>query len=177
MDPRSKIVDLRTKILAGVTAICLAGGAFVVGDNAGAAVDPGTGEVVGEFTYGLTPARLLDSRPRGTTTDGQFSGTGKLAPNTALTLKVTGRGGVPAGATSAILNVTVVGPTTGGYVAVWPSGNWPGNSNANFSAGSIVSNLVFSGLDSQGRVKIMANAGSPDIVVDVVGYLSDQPAR
>jgi len=143
--------------------------------TAGAAVDPGTGDVVGEFVYGITPARLLDTRPGTTTTDGQFVGGGTLGPATPLTLPVAGRGPVPADATAVMLNVTVVGPAAPGFLSVWPSGPFPGTSNLNFGAGAIVPNMVFSALES-GSLRIMASGGSPHVVVDVVAYLSDQPA-
>ena len=143
--------------------------------TAGAAVDPGTGDVVGEFVYGITPARLLDTRPGGATTDGQFVGGGVLGAATPLTLTVAGRGSVPADATAVMLNVTVVGPVDPGYLSVWPSGPFPGTSNLNFAAGSIVPNMVFSALTG-GSLRIMASGGAPHVVVDVVAYLSDQPA-
>ena len=143
--------------------------------SAGAAVDPGTGAVIGEFVYGVTPARLLDTRPGYNTVDGLFSGSGRLSANTPITLTVGGRGPVPADATSVMLNVAVVDPSAPGFLSVWPSGTWPGTSNLNYVAGSVVPNSVFSGL-SGGTLRIMASGGSPHVVVDVMGYLSDQPA-
>ena len=143
--------------------------------TAGAAVDPGTGDVVGEFVYGITPARLLDTRPDGSTVDGQSVGAGTLTGGIPISLAVAGRGSVPADATAVMLNVTVVAPAAPGYLSVWPSGPFPGTSNLNFTAGSVVPNMVFSAL-SGGQLRIMASGGAPHVVVDVVAYLSDQPA-
>ncbi|MEZ5232063.1 MAG: hypothetical protein AB7W59_27600 [Acidimicrobiia bacterium] len=144
-------------------------------DRAGASVDPGTGDVVGEFTYGVTPARLLDTRPGTYTVDGQYVGIGSMADMTPVTIQVAGRGGVPADATSVLLNVTAVGPTAEGFLAVWPSGPFPGTSNLNFKAADVVPNMVFTPL-SNGAVTVMASSGRPHVLIDVAAYSSDQPA-
>ena len=49
----------------------------------------------GSYT-GLTPARLMDTRPGFPSIDGQFSGGGVIGEGGVLNLTVTGRGGVPA---------------------------------------------------------------------------------
>ncbi|MCC6435488.1 MAG: hypothetical protein IT196_10705 [Acidimicrobiales bacterium] len=144
-------------------------------DRAGASVDPGTGDVVGEFTYGVTPARLLDTRPGTYTVDNQYVGTGALSDMTPMTVQVAGRGGVPLDATSVLLNVTAVQPAAEGFVSVWPSGPFPGTSNLNFRAGDVVPNMVFTPL-ANGSITVMASSGRPHVLIDVAAYSSDQPA-
>lgn len=143
---------------------------------AGAVTDPGTGEIVGEFVYGIAPARLLDTRPGSYTVDGQYRGIGALRDEQPITVQIAGRGGVPADATSVMLNVTAVTPDDGGFVAVWPSGAFPGTSNLNFAAGDVVPNMVYTALHN-GTLQIMASSGHPHVLIDVAAYLSDQPSR
>jgi len=159
---------------AAAAAVALLGNGGSEQEQAGAVVDPGSGETVGEFVYGLTPARLVDTRPDGSTVDGRERGAGPFVDGQTVTVAIAGRGGVPAGATSVLLNVTVVDPSGPGHLAVWPSGPHPGTSSVNFGGTAVVANLVFSALD-RGSVTMMVVGGSTDVVVDVVGYLSDLP--
>ena len=63
----------------------------------------------GGFTS-LAPSRLLDSR------SGVGAASAAVAPGGTVHLQVTGQGGVPATAVSAVvLNVTVTAPTGAGY--------------------------------------------------------------
>ena len=54
-----------------------------------------------------SPTRILDTRPDGTTVDGQFAAVGIRPLGTTLQLPTAGRAGVPADAKSVVLNVTV----------------------------------------------------------------------
>ncbi len=121
---------------------------------------------------GLTPTRLLDSRPGGTTIDGLFAGTGRLGEDSLLDLDVGGRGGVPlAGVGAVALNVTAVGPTDESYLTVWPSGvARPTASNLNFGSGRTVPNMVVVALGAQGRVTLFNATGSAHVLVDVLGW-------
>jgi len=120
----------------------------------------------------VTPARILDTR----------SGTGApqapLGPNQSLTLQVTGRGGVSASGVSAVvMNVTAVQGTLPSYLTVWPADvSQPLASNLNFTPGEDIPNLVTVKLSASGQVKIYNNAGSVDVVADVVGWYGDGTA-
>src|SRR5690606_25765166 len=73
----------------------------------------------------VVPARLVDTRQVGTP-----------APGYALRVPVTGRGGVPADAAAAALNLTVTGASGPGYITVWPcAGEPPVTSSLNYAAG------------------------------------------
>jgi hypothetical protein len=89
-----------------------------------------------------------------------------------LDVVVAGRGGVPADATGAILNVTVVEPCGDGFATVYPAGapNPPLASNSNYRAFQNVAGLVTSPLGAGGAVSVYTQAQA-DIVVDVVGYI------
>ena len=115
----------------------------------------------------LTPARLLDTRRKvGVTTTTPLGG-GKY-----IDLAVAGQKGVPAsGATAAVLNVTVVAPTSQGYVTVYPTGtSRPTASSVNFNKGWTGANLLTVKLGTGGKVRIHNYAGSTHVVADVVGY-------
>jgi hypothetical protein len=81
---------------------------------------------------------------------------------------VAGRGGVPAGANGAVLNVTIVDPVAGGYATVYPCGTVPFTSSVNYSAGENVANEVFATLSSTGTICVYTSA-TANVIVDVAG--------
>jgi hypothetical protein len=120
-------------------------------------------------TGGLTPARILDTR----------DGTGGVAaaalgPGSALDVQIAGRGGVPAtGISAVILNVTVTGTTTSGYLIVYQKGiARPLASNLNWVAGQTVANLVEVPLSADGQVTVFNSQGSSNVIFDVTGFVS-----
>jgi hypothetical protein len=125
----------------------------------------------GSFT-GLTPARLLETRPSLATVDGQLNGVGPIGPGAVLALPVLGRGSVPAAGVDAVaLNVTATGGTAPSFLTVWPSGaTKPTASNLNFVAGDTVPNMVIAKVGPDGQILIFNLAGNVDVVVDVLGW-------
>ena len=124
----------------------------------------------GPLFAGLAPARLLDTRAGTSTVDGQFQGGGMLGADGTLTLRVAGRGGVPASATAVVLNVTATNPTAATYITVYPSGvTRPTASNLNVDAGSTTANMVIVPIGADGAVTLYNFTGSTDVVVDVLG--------
>ncbi len=121
---------------------------------------------------GLTPARVLDTRVDGQTIDGSFAGGGALAAGATFDLQVSGRAGVPLSGVGAVaLNVTVTNPTAAVFVTAWPTGSArPNASNLNAVAGQTVPNMVMVPLGASGRVSLFVNAGSADMIVDVLGW-------
>jgi hypothetical protein len=77
---------------------------------------------------------------------------------------------VPAGATSAVLNVTVTEPQGNGFVTVYPcdADRDPNTSNLNYTAGQTVPNAVFVKLSGAGTVCLFTS-NSVQMVVDVNG--------
>lgn len=128
----------------------------------------------GPLFSGLTPARLLDTRPGGSTVDGLGLGEGTFGPGAARRLQILGRGGVPAaGVGSVALNVTVTGPTADSYLTVWPSqATQPTASNLNWVAGDTFPNMVIVPVGPDGKVSIYNEAGRADVIVDVLGWFS-----
>lgn len=133
----------------------------VVADVTGYYVDPAA-DVPGAGFVPVAPARLLDSR--------QGS---RLAERTTYPLQVAGTGGVPSGATAAVLNVTAVGPDKTTNVRVSPHGTGvPGASSLNATTGQVVANAVVVGLSGDGLVDLYNASGTTDLLVDVTGYFT-----
>ena len=115
----------------------------------------------------ITPYRLLDTR--------KAPNACRLAPGGHLDVKVTGVGGVPStGVGAVVLNVTGVKPTGAPtYLSAFPAGTvWAGTSSVNVPTSGNAAALVTVPVGSGGKVSIR-NASRPvDVVVDVVGYFT-----
>ncbi|MFD7557363.1 PKD domain-containing protein [Streptomyces sp. NPDC059835] len=116
----------------------------------------------------LNPARLVDTR------EGLGASRRQIAGQSAIGVQITGKGGVPAGATAVALNVTVTNPRQAGHLTVFPSGQTaPTTSNLNFGAGQTIANSVIIPIGAGGKIDIRNGAwDGTDVVVDVVGYYS-----
>ncbi len=118
----------------------------------------------------VLPARLLDTRRGLVTVDGAFEAIGTRAAGSVTELVVTGRGGVPADASTVVLNVTVTEPTSSGFVTVFPCGSErPNASSLNHVAGQSVPNAVVSKVGTGGRVCLFTMTRA-ELIVDVNGY-------
>jgi hypothetical protein len=113
----------------------------------------------------LTASRVLDTRT------GIGARKGAVGAHGTVSVSVFGRAGVPVRNVSAVvLNVTLTGPTTGGYLTVY-SGSRPTVSNLNFVRGQTVANLVLARPSSSGTVTIYnGSSGTVQVFADVSGY-------
>jgi hypothetical protein len=127
------------------------------------AATPASAATTGSGYTAITPYRALGSTAAGT----------PVVAGTPATVQITGTT-VPAGATAAVLDVTVSAPTAAGYLEVYPTGSAPSTptSNVNFTAGETVANLVTVPLSSSGAVSVLNYAGTANVDVDVEGYYS-----
>ena len=131
-----------------------------------------------------SPARLCDTRagnPSGLSGgDAQCNGVAnageRLGANGTIPVKVATLNGIPTGATAAVLNVTVVNPTAGGYLTVYPQGAaQPNTANVNYTAGQTTGNRVIVPLSTSGATPgdiSVYSSSAADVVVDVSGYYS-----
>jgi hypothetical protein len=91
-----------------------------------------------------------------------------------INVKIANINGIPAGATAAVLNVTVVNPKAAGFLTVFPQGSTlPFASNVNYTAGQVTSNRVTVPLSTSGATPgyVSVYSSSPaDVVIDVSGY-------
>jgi hypothetical protein len=119
----------------------------------------------------VTPARLMDSRPgQPPTIDNDAQGFGPLTTGTVTELQVTGRAGVPADATAAVLNVTVTEPQGPGFLTVFPCGSGlPNAANLNYLAGQTIPNAVIAKIGAGGKV-CLYTINTTHVVVDLNGW-------
>lgn len=112
----------------------------------------------------LPPERIVHTR----------SGTGgveRLAGGRAVDVQVGGRGGVPVGASAAVVTVTTVDAAHPAFLTAWESGTpMPPTSDLNIPLGPPRANLFVLPLDAGGASTMRLNAGSVDLIVDVLGY-------
>lgn len=133
-------------------------------------------DLSGWFAAGSTvstrvPVRVADTRL------GELSGwtKGALAAQQVFEFPVVGVAGVPNGATSALLNLTVVNPQSAGWALVYPcQASRPLASNINFSAGATVAVSVAAVISPRGTVCVAGNA-TADLVIDLVGHYPGTP--
>jgi hypothetical protein len=114
----------------------------------------------------VEPARILDTRT------GVGAPAGKVAAGSTITLQVTGAGGVPAGATGVVLNLTATASEGAGYATAYPAGGTqPEASVINYSAGEDVANMVTAQLSAGGALAIFNDQANVHLLADVAGYL------
>jgi hypothetical protein len=121
----------------------------------------------------LSPARILDTRI------GVGAPKGAVGKGSAITVQVTGQGGVPSSGVSAVaLNVTATGAPAAGFVQVVPSagGTAAGSSsNLNVVARQTVANLVVVPVGDSGAVDVYSSSGT-HVLADVAGWFTDDSA-
>jgi hypothetical protein len=127
-------------------------------------------EVVAGSTYHpITPVRLLDSR--------SSIGTGTFTSGVPRSVQIGGRPGVPSGVTAITANLTVVGQTAAGFVAVTPvSTASPTTSTINFPVKDTRANGLTVPVGPTGKVWLVYKASSTtaktDLLLDVTGYFT-----
>jgi hypothetical protein len=112
----------------------------------------------------LTPTRILDTRAGVPVTAGEDR-----------TVVVGGAGGVPRDAVAAALSVTGTGASAPLDLQVFPTGDRPARrtSSVNVRAGEAVANLVPATLGTNAAVVLSLSQGSAAVVLDVLGYLTE----
>jgi hypothetical protein len=122
----------------------------------------------------FSPCRLMDTRP--TTQVGPRSA--PLGVEETYTADVWGSHGnctIPTGTLGVVANVTVVNGSAASFLTVFPAGEpRPTASNLNWVAGQQPTpNQVTAALSSTGQLSLYNLAGSVDVIVDIVGTLTD----
>ncbi len=118
----------------------------------------------------LGPERLLDTR----------SGNGLLGAfvsGTPREVVIAGRRGIPHDATAVVINVTMVEPTSGGYVTVGPNvTSTPATSTLNTPRKDIRANGTTVALDEHGDLSAVFKGPSgarTHLLIDVAGYYAE----
>ena len=119
------------------------------------------------------PERVLDTRngtgaPKGAV---QAGGTVRVLVALGNTFLA------PPGDMSAVaVNITVVNPSSGGYVTAYADGtSKPGTSNLDFTTGQTVANSAIVPVAANGEIDLTTTA-TANLLVDVVGYYSTSPS-
>jgi hypothetical protein len=123
----------------------------------------------GQLHLLAAPVRVYDSRPGGTN-DGPISGGATRVVSLAGT---TATPAVPAGATGALVSLTLDATVSSGFLAMFSNAvTWPGNSNVNwYTNGQILAVTTVSAVDVDGKIKVLAGGpGSTQFIIDVIGY-------
>ena len=135
------------------------------------------GSVSADLVYTpLAPCRIADTRVVG----GPIASGASRGFHGYTTTNFTSQGGnnssncgIPANPSALMLNFTVVTPTAGGYLTVFPFGTTqPFAANLNYKIGDIVGNEIAAKMtlgSSTDEFSVFA-AGRTDLVVDAVGY-------
>ncbi len=132
-------------------------------------------DVVGYLPAGtavtnITPSRLVDTRPTGDTVDDQNQAEGRRPADTQTRIQVTGRAGVPATATTAVLYITAVQPDGIGFVTVHPcAATRPNVSSLNHVPGVNGGNEIITRLDAGGGICVYTSA-TTHITIDAVAH-------
>ena len=120
----------------------------------------------------VAPARLLDTR------SGVGAPKGSLVGGSAVDLRVSGIGAVPADAVAVVLNVTATQVAQATHVRVFPTPadsedqTPPDISNLNLTPGRDQPNLVTVRVGDAGRVRLYLHQGRADLIADIAGYYS-----
>ncbi|HTQ79000.1 MAG TPA: M12 family metallo-peptidase [Thermoanaerobaculia bacterium] len=167
------VVDLQT-----ITAVSSAHSAGVV-SVAVTNPDNGNGSMSNSFFYNppsgalafytLSPCRLADTR----NPTGPYGGPA-LAAGAERSFVATGHCGIPSTAKAVSLNISVTGPTAGGFLSFFPGNAIPmGTTSLNFSPGQTRTNNAIFELASDGSGTLMVQngaTGAVQVILDVNGY-------
>lgn len=157
---------LRTALLVSA-ALLVTGVPGLPGPSPASAATP----TAGQSTYvPVSPVRVMETRPSQGVIGPQA---GPVGPGGTVDLVVAGVNGVPAGATAVVLNVTVVQPTSGTDVRVYPTpadASFPTVSNLNAAVGVTVANLVTVKVGQGGAVRLRNEKGETHLLADLSGY-------
>lgn len=114
----------------------------------------------GSLFFPVNSYRLFDSRT--STVPGH-----RLGPNQQLTIQ----SGYP-GAAAVAANITLTDTTGPGFIAVWPTGPWPGTSSVNSSASNqSIANYVIIPVALDGTFQLLVQSQA-NVIVDIMGYFS-----
>jgi YVTN family beta-propeller protein len=144
----------------------------VVAGTGGVAFSGATNAQITPSQTLITPCRIMDTRS-GTPNVGPRST--PLAGGETYSIQVTGTNGnctIPSGTSGVVMNVTIVGPGSNGFLTVFPGGaDRPTASNLNYVAGQAPTpNQVTVALGATGQVSFFASGGPVNVIADIAGY-------
>ena len=115
----------------------------------------------------LNGTRIADTR------SGQGFAKDTIAPGERVTLQVAGVGGIPKGASAAIINMIAVNRTAAaGYVTPYPTGGTQPLNSFNYSGNTATSMQAQVQLSKDGKVTFFNDKSTTDLVIDTQGYFT-----
>lgn len=129
--------------------------------------------LTGDETYQPLPVASRILSTLSSTTGTSLTATGTVPANTTFTLDVAGKGGIPANATGAALNITTTGATSAGYLGVYATGSTPADPVTSLTYGTTsprASMAADTPIGTGGKVTISNHNGVTAVIVDVSGY-------
>ena len=118
--------------------------------------------------FTVPPCRVADTRDP----NGPFGGPA-LAAGGVRTFTIANRCMIPASAKSVAFNATVTGPTSQGYIVLYPGGTAPPlASTINYRAGQTRANNAIVPLGAGGTLSVASgqSSGTTNVILDVNGY-------
>jgi len=161
-------VKVRELVVSGVVAGLLAGGVVTAASLVTTQAAAGTASAL----VPITPCRLADTRGGGANVGLRSTPLGSTETHTFMVWGTNGNCTIPTTATGVAANVTAIGATAGTYLTVFPSDvARPLTSNLNPSPGSPPTpNQVTVALSVAGALSVYNDAGTLDLIIDLVGY-------
>jgi hypothetical protein len=138
------------------------------GDVMGYFKDPATAGS-GDTFVPVTAARIMDSR------NGTGGRSTPLVGGSSYALQVTGVAGIPrTGADAVAVSITATNSSIDGYLVAYSNGlpRPTGVSTLDTTPAQNVTNLALVQPGADGKIALYNNAGTTDIVIDVVGYFT-----
>jgi hypothetical protein len=114
----------------------------------------------------IAPARIVDTRT------GLGGVTGPIVPGSPACFTLAGVAGVPASASTVIVNVTATGYGANGWLTLYPNGQpLPATSTVNFDTHEYaIANGAIMRVGSVAKVCVGAGASASQVIIDVTGY-------
>ena len=156
-----------------VEAVAAAQGAVAAG-----AVSPDLGDSARDLVYtGVTPCRVVDTRVAGGPLASASQRNFYIAGTTGFASQGGVACGIPEGATSVAVNVTVTGTAGPGWLRAWPYLSSGTASIINYAAGDTIANGLilpicdpFAANCSVADLTVRADAAGTHVLIDVMGY-------
>jgi hypothetical protein len=129
--------------------------------------DDGVG--AGDGWVGVDPVRAADSRQPSSPLHG------KVVAGAPKAIRVRGADvpGVPADASTVVVNITVTEGTDASFMTAWPAGrSRPTASTVNFAAGETAANAAVLRVGDDDSIMVANAVGGVHVVVDVIGYFA-----
>jgi hypothetical protein len=137
----------------------------------------------GEY-HPVTPTRIFETRGAGINDVAPLGKKPTSVSGSTFSIDVLGQGGIPAEVAglnrdvlAVVVNITVIDPTSPGYLSVSPKGAAIGQSSLiNFGTNENVPNLAVVGAGADGGITMSlvtpAGAGAASVAVDVFGWIA-----